>query len=145
MRYLIYPVYPARSYSITIGSRDKPDSEFRELIREQIDKAMSSFERQRGEAHTVAVIPDWQIGEPGLESLPNLPNNGQYLIFALLYSNPDSAEKLSNQELELYRRDLEEALSGIANKETRAALILLQDCSVSIIASERGAKGGLFL
>ncbi len=43
MGYSIFQINPRRSYGITIGSRIKPDSEFREQVISQIDKAMLSF------------------------------------------------------------------------------------------------------
>ena len=43
MGYSIFQINPRRSYGITIGSRIKPDSEFREQVISQIDRAMLSF------------------------------------------------------------------------------------------------------
>lgn len=138
MRYAIYEINPRKSYGITIGSRVKPDSQFREQVKSQIDKAMDSFERNPEQGYGIAIVPDWDSAESGSSEIPSLNYRGQYLIFALLYSpDPDSAESLSNQEIELYREEIGEMLSGIAG-ETRAALVLLRDCSVSVIETDRG-------
>ncbi len=143
MRYAIYPIDPRKSYGITIGSRVKPDSEFRELIRSQIDTAMGSFEREENQRYEIAILPDWETAESGIpEAPPSLDSGKQYLIFALLYSpDPGSAESLLSGELEFYREELEIMLEGILG-ETRAALVLLRDCTVSIIETD---KGGSFL
>ena len=102
MRYSIFQINPRRSYGITIGSRVKPDSEFREQVISQIDKAMLSFERLEGQSHKVAILPDWEVSEEGSSELPELKAREQYLIFALLYSKAgDSGEALDNQKLEL--------------------------------------------
>lgn len=137
MRYVIYSINPNRSYGITIGSRVKPDSQFREQVKSQIDKAMISFERTENQNYRIAILPDWDSAELGIpEILPTLDSRGQYLIFALLYSpDPNSAESLSNQELELYREEIETMLEGIIG-EARAALVLLRDCSVSVIETD---------
>ena len=141
MRYAIYEINPNRSYGITIGSRVKPDSELRELIRSQIDKAMGAFERNKPQTHKIAIVPDWDSAESGSPDIPNdLGINGQYLIFAIVYSpEPDSAESLTGQELDLYREEIGAMLEGILGK-TRAALVLLRDCSVSVIETNRGSS-----
>lgn len=136
MKYSIYSINPNRSYGITIGSRVKPDSEFQRQVRNQIDKAMESFERSEKQSYGIAILPDWDSAESGSLDIPVLEPNNQYLIFALLYSpDPDSAESLSNQELELYREEIGAMLEGIIG-ETRAALVLLRDCSVSVIETD---------
>ncbi len=143
MRYRIFQIEPHVSYGITIGSRIKPDSEFREQVVSQIDRAMSSFERDRGQTHKVAIVPDWELdgsSESGLPSgigfpgIPYLYPGKQYLMFALLYSEPSSKESLSNSELEFYRKEVEGMISGFTNS-VRAALVLLQDCSVNVLES----------
>ena len=136
MRYSVFPIYSNKSYGITIGSRVKPDSEFREQVVSQIDKAMSSFERSENQTHKVAIVPDSEPLEGGSPELPRLETRAQYLIFALFYSKEgDSGEALDNHNLELYRAEIESMLSGIVG-ETRAALVLLRDCSVSIIETD---------
>lgn len=138
MRYAIYPIDSRKSYGITIGSRVKPDSELRETIRSQIDKAMGAFEREENQSHRIAILPDWDTAESGLpEAPPSLDYRKQYLIFALLYSpDPGSAESLSGAEIEFYREELGLMLEGILGK-TRAALVLLRDCTVSVIEADR--------
>lgn len=136
MRYSVFPIYSNKSYGITIGSRVKPDSEFREQVVSQIDKAMSSFERSENQTHKVAIVPDSEPLEGGSPELPRLETRAQYLIFALFYSKEgDSGEALDNHNLELYRAEIESMLSGIVG-ETRAALVLLRDCSVSLIETD---------
>ena len=137
MRYAIFPINPHKSYGITIGSRVKPDSEFREQVVSQIDRAMSSFDRHESQTHKVAIVPDWEPSEGGYPELPELRTQGQYLIFALLYSKEGaSGELLSNQDLELYKTEIEGMFSEIFG-ETRAALVLLRDCSVSVIETDK--------
>lgn len=141
MRYAIYPIDPRKSYGITIGSRVKPDSELRETIRSQIDRAMGAFEREENQSHRIAILPDWETAESGLLEVPALDSRKQYLIFALLYSpDPGSAESLSHAELEYYREELGSMLEGISGEETRAALVLLRDCSVSVIEADKGGS-----
>lgn len=137
MRYAIYPINPNKSYGITIGIRLKPDSELRELIRSQIDTAMGALERAEYQTHRVAILLDWDSAESGLPEAPlSLDSWRQYLIFALLYSSdPGSAESLSSGEIEFYREELGLMLEGILGK-TRAALVLLRDCSVSVIEAD---------
>ena len=137
MRYAIFPINPHKSYGITIGSRVKPDSEFREQVVSQIDRAMSSFDRHESQTHKVAIVPDWEPSEGGYPESPELGARGQYLIFALLYSKEGaSGEPLSNQDLELYKTEIEGMFSEIFG-ETRAALVLLRDCSVSVIETDK--------
>lgn len=137
MRYSIYSINPNRSYGITIGSRVKPDSQFREQVKNQINEAMVSFERTENQSHRIAILPDWDSAELGIPEIPpTLDSRGQYLIFALLYSpDPNSAESLSDQELGLYREEIKTMLEGIIG-EARAALVLLRDCSVSVIETD---------
>ncbi len=137
MRYSIYSINPNRSYGITIGSRVKPDSQFREQVKNQINEAMVSFERTENQSYRIAILPDWDSAELGIPEIPpTLDSRGQYLIFALLYSpDPNSAESLSDQELGLYREEIKTMLEGIIG-EARAALVLLRDCSVSVIETD---------
>jgi len=145
MKYAVVQIDPNKSYGITIGSRVKPDSEFREQVVSQIDRAMSSFNRDKGQTYTLAIVPDWEPGEPGLPEVPVLTPGGQYLIFALLYSDSGSKESLSNSELELYRKEIEGMLGGLLDK-TKASLVLLQDCTIRVMETWRGASvGGVFL
>ena len=137
MRYAIFPINPNRSYGITIGSRVKPDSEFREQVVSQIDRAMRSFKRHEGQTHTLAIVPDWEPSEGGFPELPELKARAQYLVFVLLYSKEgDSGEPLSNQDLELYKAEIEAMLEGILG-DTRAALVVLRDCSVTVIETDK--------
>jgi hypothetical protein len=144
MKYAVVQIDPNKSYGITIGSRVKPDSEFREQVVSQIDRAMSSFNRDKGQTHTLAIVPDWEPGEPGLPEVPVLTPGAQYLIFALLYSDSGSKESLSNSELELYRKEIEGMLGGLLDR-TKASLVLLQDCTIRVMETWRGASvGGIF-
>lgn len=137
MRYAIYPINPRKSYGITIGSRAKPDSEFRALVKGQIERAMGAFERDENQSHSIAIVPDWDTAESGLPEVPALSPREQYLIFAIFYSpNPDSAESLSTQELEFYREEIGAMLEGVLGP-TRAALVLLRDCSVSVMETDK--------
>lgn len=142
MRYLVQGIDPDKSYGITIGSRVKPDSQFREQVVSQIDKAMSSFQRGKGQTHTLAIVPDWEPGELGLPEIPPLSPGSQYLVFALLYSDPSSKESLSNSELEFYRKEIEGMLGGILDT-TRSALVLLQDCTIRVMETWKGGAGAL--
>ena len=145
MRYAVFQIDPNKSYGITVGSRVKPDSEFREQVASQIDRAMISFNREKGQTHTLAIVPDWEPGEPGLPEVPVLNPGYQYLIFVLLYSDPVSKESLSNSELDLYRKEVEGMLGGLLDR-TKAALVLLQDCTIRVMETWKGASvGGIFL
>ena len=144
MRYSVFPIYSNKSYGITIGSRVKPDSEFREQVVSQIDKAMSSFERDKDQTHKVAIVPDWEPGELGLPEIAPLSSGRQYLIFALLYSDPSSKESLSNSELEFYRKEIEGMLGGLLDTtNAKAALVLLQDCTIRVMETAGGI--GIFV
>lgn len=148
MRYYIQEIKPNLSYGITIGSRVKPDSEFRDLVKSQIDRAMESFERESQFTHEIAIIPDWDSSESGILELPLLYAYGkQYLIFVILYSAPDTAESLSKEEIELYKSEIERMLSGTLGEEAVAALVLLQDCSVNVFEIMRNdlSTGGIWL
>ena len=142
MRFEAIPINKHEIYNLFIETEDKPDSELRELIRAQIDKAMSSFERRDPQTHRIAIIPDWDSAESGSPEIPeSLDSRNQYLIFAIVYSpEPDSAESLSHAELEYYREELGSMLEGISGEETRAALVLLRDCSVSVIEADKSGS-----
>lgn len=141
MRYAIFEINPYRSYGITIGSRVKPDSTLRERIQSQIDTAMEALERISPQTHRIAIIHDGDISEIGVpEVLPYLKPYKQYLIFAILYSRDESREPLAPQDLESYRKELLGMFEGILGS-TRGALVLLQDCSVSILETEKDTGG----
>jgi hypothetical protein len=137
MRYATFSINPRKSYGITIGSRDKPDSQFRETVRENLDRAMESFELEEDQGYSIAIVQDTGSAESGLPEIPSLNNREQYLIFALLNSDPDSGDSLTERELEEYRVEIWGMLRGVLGK-TKAALILLQDCTVTIIETDRG-------
>ena len=136
MRYTIFKIIPPTSYMITIGSRVKPDGAFRERVSSDIDRAFGTFSRERGASHSIAVIRSG-YEESGEETIPELFPGGQYLIFALTYSNSlDSAESKGDQELEEDRLEITRALERIIDPVTndiRIGVILLQDCSVTMI------------
>ena len=136
MEYSIYKIVPDMSYVITIGSRDKPDSEFREKVQRDIDRAMGAFSRERGASHSLAILTD-----PNFDNSPeDLPTTeifpgGQYLIFALIYSNPhDPAE--SREDLGENRAELERAFERIIGEDNindiNIGLVLLRDCSIKL-------------
>lgn len=136
MRYAIFKIIPTVSYMITIGSREKPDGAFREKVSSNIDQALEKFSRERGASHSIAVIQS-NYEENGEETIPEIAAGGQYLIFALTYSNPlDSAESKRDQELEEARLEITRALERIVDPVTNdihIGVILLQDCSVKLI------------
>lgn len=133
MRYYVYEIDPTRTYGFTIGSRIRPDTEFREQVRNQIDQAMNLFDRDRTETHSIAIVQDYEFSDTGLPTVPVLTGGSQYLIFAILYSAPDSAESLSDYELELFRAEVGNMIAAAMGDSAKIALILLQDCSVSVL------------
>lgn len=133
MKYYIYEIDPTRTYGFTIGSRLRPDTEFREQVRNQIDQAMKMFDRESTETHSIAIVQDYEFSETGLPTVPELKGGSQYLIFAILYSAPDSAESLSDLELELFRNEVARMIETGMGDSAKIALILLQDCSVSVL------------
>ncbi len=144
MRYAIYKIEPQLSYLITISPRSKPDLDFRERVITAIDSAMGSLEREPSQAHKVAIIPEEEISEsngnlsphePGIPGIPYLKEGAQYLIFALRKSSGDSAESENIRELEAYREELEAMFSLLDS--VRIGLVLLQDCSVNAIETQR--------
>lgn len=136
MRYAVFKILPSSSYMITIGSREKPDGAFRERVSSDIDQALEKFSRERGASHSIAVIRS-NYEENGEETIPEIFPGGQYLIFALMYSNRlDPAESKSDQELEEDRLEITRALEKIIDPVMNSisiGVILLQDCSVTII------------
>lgn len=147
MRYAIYKIEPFISYMITISSRSKPDSEFRERVIAAIDRAMGSLEREARQSHKVAIIREEELSEsngvlspkePGIPGVPYLKPGSQYLIFALRRSSGDSAEETDIQELEGYREELE-AMFSLLDSVT-IGLVLLQDCSVTVLETTRGTS-----
>lgn len=149
MRYAIYKIEPWISYGITISPLDKPDSGFRELIRAQIDKAMSSLEREPRQVHKVAVMREYALSEsngkispsePGIPGVPYLKPGGQYLIFVIFDSpDPGSAESLSIQEIETYQEELSAMFAELLDS-VKIGLVFLRDCSVTVIETTRGTS-----
>lgn len=144
MDFAIYKIEPHVSYMIAISPRVKPDSEFRERVQSQINKAMEAFERAPGQSHKVAIVPEEELSEsngglspkePGIPRIPYLKPGGQYLIFALRKSSGDSAELEDIRELEAYREELEAMFSLLDS--AIVGLVLLQDCSVNVIETTR--------
>ena len=136
MRYAIYKIEPSLSYLITIGSRDKPDSEFRERVQSDINRAMGAFSRERGSSHALAIVTDSNSAESGEEStIPELFPGGQYLIFALFSSGEISAE--FREELSGNQTELEGAFRRLLGEDNPSdisiGLVLLRDCSVKLI------------
>ena len=120
-----------RKYTFIIGTRAKPDNYLRARIREQIGEAMSSLGREP-DSYAVSIVRN-EEEENREKALPPLQIGRDYLIFATLFSG-DSAESFSERELEEQR---EEVARGIfAPKDSRVALILLQDALVNVIATE---------
>lgn len=132
MRYAIFEIKEHRSYAITIGSREKPDSQFRDLVTGQINRAMESFTRDKAQGHKISVIHDWETADSGASDLSEIPGHGQYLIFALRSSEPGTGNRLSEEELMKYGRELE-LMFGSLLGDTKAAHVLLQDCTVNVI------------
>ena len=119
-----------RKYTFIIGTRAKPDNYLRARIRDQIGEAMSSLGREP-DSYAVSIVRNEE--ENREKTLPPLQIGRDYLIFATLFSG-DSAESFSERELEEQR---EEVARGIfAPKDSRVALILLQDALVNVIATE---------
>jgi hypothetical protein len=136
MRYAIFPINEYRSYAITIGSRVKPDSQFRETVNQQIEEAMGAFDLSEGQTYQIAIIPDSEGDESGDREMSGLRDSNQYLIFALLYSNLDSGESLTDSELEGIRGEIGSMLKGVFG-EARVALIVLRDCTVNVLEIEK--------
>lgn len=143
MRYAIVGIKGRTSYGITIGSRVRPDSNLRELITSQIDTAMESLGRKEGKGYGVTILPDWDPLESGSSEIPTLEAQKRYLIFGILYSAPGSAESLTDKEVDEYREQLGAMFGKIAEGGTRIALVILRDCTVTVIEHETPAPAFL--
>ena len=136
MRYLIFKIEKHVSYLITIGSPGKADSQFRERVQSDIDEAMSTFSREMGATHSLAIVTDWDTAERGESTIPELSPGGQYLIFALFSSEEGSGE-IGREELLENQRELERALKSLLGESNTSdisiGLVLLGDCSVKLI------------
>lgn len=133
MRFEAIPINKHEIYNLFIETEDKPDSELREIIREQIREAMRALGREP-DSYSV-IIGQADREEPEDTPFPYLAPGGDYLLFAIRRSSRGerSAESLSARELEELKREL--AVGIIPPENSRIALVLLRDCSIGIIVS----------
>lgn len=129
-------------YSFVIETRDKPDQDLKEHIRAQIGEAMEAL-GMAPDSYSVTVSQGYgeSLGEPN-PAISNAPLFGQmknYLLFAFRSSRDSSgelAEPLTFAELEEEREELARGI--YCPTESRIALVLLQDSSLSLIMSYSG-------
>ena len=131
MRFEAVTLSEIDKYSFVIGTKNKPDNDLKERIRSQIGEAMESLGFSP-DSYSVTVRRDnWE--EPEDRGYPELSYHSTYILFAITKSG-DSAESLSDRELEEQR---EELARGIFPPEgSRVALVLLQDSSIGVIVTK---------
>ena len=131
MRFEAIEILPYMHYGFIIETKEKPEEALKERIREQIGEAMGALGREP-ESYSVTVCQGYEesLGE---REFPEFGQSRNYLLFALR-SGGDSAEPLSPRELEEEREELARGI--FAPRESRIALVLLQDSSISLIRSD---------
>lgn len=133
MRFEIVQLDPNVSVTFVIGTRERPDTEMKDQIREQIETAMDHLSRPR-ESYSISVIQDRaafttpETGSAGLEFEPHTT----YICFAIADSS-DSMEPLSDRELADIRRELADSIIPPAG--SRISLVVLRDSRVSVLRS----------
>jgi len=130
MRFEAVELNEIDKYSFVIGTKDKPDILLKERIRAQIGEAMESLGFSP-ESYSVTVQRDDQE-EPEEPGYPELRPGKNYLLFAISRSG-DSAESLSDRELEEKRAELARGL--FPPEGSRVALVLLQDSTIGVIVT----------
>lgn len=121
------------SYNFVIGTMAKPDNVLKERIREQIREAMGALVREP-DSYSVSILQNQEPEESGDSEYPELQIGRDYLIFAMLRS-PNSAESLSDKELEASKAELARGI--FPPKRSRIALVLLQDSSFGLITTKK--------
>lgn len=120
-------------YNFYIETWDKPDNALKERIRAQIGEAMGALGREP-DSYSVSILQNSEAEESGDSEYPELKIGRNYLIFAILGSG-DSAESLADKELEEQRAELARGI--FPPKNSRIALVLLQDSSISLITTQK--------
>lgn len=142
MRMIVLEIAEGKNYLFLIGSRDKPDREFRERIESQINGAMEGlteglFEGDKGQYKITWGVqvnhePGIPVLEPGgAEAGEQIEIGKRYLLFGLVDSSEET--KLTPEELETMQGETAEKIAGVQVPDGagRTAVILLQDCSVT--------------
>lgn len=133
MRFEIVQLDPNVSVTFVIGTRERPDTEMKLHIREQIETAMDHLSRPR-DSYSISVIQDKSaFGMMGSDSgLLEFEPHTQYVCFALADSE-DGLDPLSDRELVDIRNELADSI--IPPVGSRISLVVLRDSRVSVLRS----------
>ncbi len=137
MRFETIELLPYMSYSFIIETREKPDQVLKERIREQIGEAMEALGREP-DSYSVTVSQGSEENS-GEREFPELGKGRNYLLFALRSSGDSAESELSPRELEEEREELARGI--FPPRDSRIALVLLQDSAVSVIKSDYSSSG----
>ena len=133
MRFEAIEIQEYCKYSFIVGTAEKPDNSLKEMIREQIGEAMGALGRAP-DSYSVSILQNEEPEEARDKTYPELESSRDYLLFVMLRSS-DSAEPLSPRELEEQKAEL--ARGVFAPRESRIALVLLYDSSISLMNTQK--------
>ncbi len=123
-------------YNFFIGTKEKPDSDIEDLIKEQIRAAMEALGREPGSYSVIIGQADRE--EPEESPFPSLGPGSDYILFAIRRSSRGegySAESMETRDLLELQKQWAKMI--IPPEDSRIALVLLQDCSLGVIISGR--------
>ena len=133
MRFEAIEIQEYCKYSFIVGTAEKPDNSLKEMIREQIGDAMGALGRAP-DSYSVSILQNEEPEEARDTGYPELKMGRKYILFAMLRSS-ESSESLSIRELEEQKEELSKGI--ICPKNSRIALVLLYDSSISLMNTQK--------